>query len=353
MSTPLYSTRHFRRYGGAIALGAIVLSMSAMSVGAQATPPSSPAAQEACVGGSPFLSLANPSAGDVLLTGDYIVSGAAWEIGAPAGQSVSRVDVFLGNRNDGGLFLGTAVPGQESSDFTAGSPLAMTSWAITTTVPNMPNGGHDFIAYAYSTNGQETSISVPIFVGAPPVATPQSSTSAATVPLTSTTTRPACTPAASTVAATGPTMAAPAGQPSVAAMIAAPGQPPLLVLSNPSSGDLLNAGTVIIEGVAYDPAATSGSGVDKVDIYLGDRDAGGLLLGSAVPGATINPLVVESGSPLAQAAFSVRADVPSNMSGSHVLFAYAHSSVTGKDSKVWVPVNVGTPPSPTPRPTTT
>ena len=90
-----------------------------------------------------------------------------------------------------------------------------------------------------------------------------------------------------------------------------------------------------------------------MDIYLGDRDAGGLLRGSAVPGATINPLVVESGSPLAQAAFFVRADVPRNMSGSHVLFAYAHSSVTGKDSKVWVPVNVGTPPSPTPRPTTT
>jgi hypothetical protein len=140
--------------------------------------------------------------------------------------------------------------------------------------------------------------------------------------------------------------------PSVAAIVVPAGQPPLLVLSNPSAGDLLNSGTVIIQGVAYDPAASSGAGIDKVDIYLGDRDTGGLLLGSAIPGETINPLVTESGSRLAQSAFSVRADVPSNMSGVHVLFAYAHSSITGKDSIVWVPVNVGTPASPTPRPTT-
>jgi hypothetical protein len=354
MSTSRYSTRrNLGRYGGAVALGAIVLSLSAMSAGAQTTPPASSTAQQACVGGSPFLSLANPSAGDVLLTGDYMVSGTAWETGGPVGEGVSRVDVFLGNREDGGLFLGSAVPGEEPTNFTAGTLPAMTSWAITTTVPNIANGGHDFVAYAYAANGQETSVSVPIFVGAPPVATPLTSTSAATMPMTSTTTYSGCAPAVTTIAATSPTMAAaPAAQSNVAAVAMVPGQPPLLVLSNPSAGDLLNAGTVIVEGVAYDPAATTGSGVDKVDLYLGDRDAGGLFLGSATPGASMNPLVTEAGSRLAQAGFSIRADVPGNISGGHTLFAYAHSSVTGKDAIVWIPVNVGTPPSPTPRPTT-
>jgi hypothetical protein len=191
MSTSQYSARRqLGRYGGAVALGAIVLSLSAMSVGAQTTtPPSTPATQMACVGGSPFLSLANPSAGDVLLTGDYMVSGNAWEIAGPAGEGVSRVDLFLGNRDDGGLFLGTGVPGEAATGFTPGSVLATTSFAITTTVPNIADGGRDFVAYAYSPSGQETSVSVPIFVGAPPVSTPQTSTSAAPVPMVSTTTR--------------------------------------------------------------------------------------------------------------------------------------------------------------------
>jgi hypothetical protein len=358
MSTPQYALRRrLGRYGGAIALGAIVLSLSAVSVGAQATPQSSPASQQACLGGTPILQLSNPSAGDVLLTGDYIVSGSAWEIGGAAGEGVSRVDLFLGNRDAGGLFLGSAVPGQGASDFTAGSELAMTGFAITTTVPNIANGGHDFVGYAYSPNGQETSVSVPIFVGAPPVPTPQTSTSPAPIPLVSTTTHTACAPAASTIATTGATMVAPAAQPtasaaSVGAMGVATSQGPLLVLSNPGAGDLLNAGTVVIEGIAYDPAATSGAGVDTVDLFLGDRNAGGLFLGSAVPGASINPLVTEPGSRLAQTGFAIRAEVPSTVSGSNTLFGYAHSSVTNKESIVSIPVNVGTPPSPTPRPTT-
>jgi hypothetical protein len=359
MSTPQYAIRRqLGRYGGAIAIGGIALSLSAMSVFAQATPPASPAVQQACVGGSPSLQLANPSAGDVLLTGDYIVSGAAWETGGPANEGVTRVDLFLGNRDSGGLFLGSGVPGQEASDFTSGSELAMTGFAITTTVPNIANGGHDFVAYAYSPNGQETSVSVPIFVGAPPVATPLTSTSPAPIPLVSTTTHTGCAAAASAAATTGATMVAPAAQPSavatsVGAMDAVTSQAPLLVLSNPSAGDLLNAGTVVIEGVAYDPAATSGAGVDTVDLFLGDRNAGGLFLGSGVPGASINPLVTEPGSRLAQTGFAIRAEVPATVSGSNTLFGYAHSSLTNKETIVTIPVNVGTPPSPTPRPATT
>jgi len=124
----------------------------------------------------------------------------------------------------------------------------------------------------------------------------------------------------------------------------------LLALANPSAGDLLNNGSVMIEGLAYDPAATTGSGIDRIELFLGDRDAGGLFLGSTEPGTSTNPLVAEPGSRLAQNGFAIRASVPGNVSGSQWLFAYAHSSVTGKDVIVAVPVMVGAPLSPTPRP---
>src|SRR6185312_17116943 len=99
------------------------------------------------------------------------------------------------------------------------------SWAITATVPNIGNGGRDFVAYAYANNGQETTVSVPVFVGAPPAATPQTSTSAAPIPLTSTTTHTACAPTDSTAAMAAPTMAATAAAPSVAGVAVAAGQP--------------------------------------------------------------------------------------------------------------------------------
>ena len=129
-------------------------------------------------------------------------------------------------------------------------------------------------------------------------------------------------------------------------------QLPVLGLSNPSAGDLLNTGTVVISGIAYDPAATSGAGVDKVDLFLGNRDAGGLFLGTAMPGASINPLDADPSSRLALSGYAIRAEVPSSVNGSHTLYVYAHSSVANKEAIVSIPVNVGAPPSPTPRPTT-
>ena len=48
--------------------------------------------------------------------------------------------------------------------------------------------------------------------------------------------------------------------------------------------------------------------------------------------------------------FSVTVDVSNAANGGHTLYAYARSSVTGHEAVVAVPVFVGTPPTPTPRP---
>ena len=80
--------------------------------------------------------------------------------------------------------------------------------------------------------------------------------------------------------------------------------------------------------LAFDRAATAGTGIDRVSVFVDDRDAGGQLVGDAVlgqPNAT---------------GFTVTADL-SRMSGSHTLFVYARSSVTGHETVVSFPVIVG------------
>jgi hypothetical protein len=131
------------------------------------------------VSAAPVLQVANPSAGDTLLLGDYIISGLAYVPNNPQGAGVDRVDFFLGDRDAGGLFLGSAVPGQSSTlNATPGSLLAMGGFVTKVTVPSQSKGGMSFFAYAHSSvTNQETVVSVPVNVGAAPTPTPRPSTS--------------------------------------------------------------------------------------------------------------------------------------------------------------------------------
>jgi hypothetical protein len=104
--------------------------------------------------GTAMFSLANPSKGDVISKGDYIVSGAT-------GPSIDRVELFVGDRDAGGMHLGTIVP-------TNGI------FSTKVTIPETVSGGLDFCAYARSSaTGQESEVEVPIFVGAAPTPTPR------------------------------------------------------------------------------------------------------------------------------------------------------------------------------------
>jgi NTE family protein len=75
-------------------------------------------------------------------------------------------------------------------------------------------------------------------------------------------------------------------------------------------------------------AANSGSGVDRVSVFLGNRNAGGLWLGDA--------LLNSGGANAWQATVSL----PTNNTGAPSLFVYAHSSVTGQQSIVSIPVTI-------------
>ena len=283
-----------------------------------------------CPGGPPVLQLANPSPGDVLSQGDYIVSGLAFDPSADAGSGVSRIDLFLGQRDSGGLLLASAVPQNDRQ------------WSIKATLPSTTTGQHDFVAYAISSvDGQETSISVPVYVGAAPTPTPipSSGSSAASPVALSSSTHSSCSAGSSTTTASAPAAeapSAPAAQVAPAAAVATvSGQGPVLSLANPSAGDVLQTGDVMIEGVAFDANATSGNGIDRVSVFLGNRDNGGTIIGT--------------GTPAADHVFKIDAKVPAGMTGLHDVFAYAHSSVTDQETVVEVtPVYVGVAPTPTP-----
>jgi hypothetical protein len=83
-----------------------------------------------------------------------------------------------------------------------------------------------------------------------------------------------------------------------------------------------------MEGVAFDRAANSGNGVDRVSVFVEDRDAGGQLVGDAV-----------LGKPTATG-YTVTADL-SKTGGGHTLFVYAHSAVSGRETVVSFPVVIG------------
>jgi hypothetical protein len=298
------------------------------SVNAQTTP----------VGGSAVtrcgvLTVDNPSPGDRLIEGGYVVSGLAYDPASTDGPGVSRVDFFLGSRDEGGVFLGSAIPGQLAD------PRA---YRTTLDVPKVVRvtSGTTFVAYAYdSASVGETIVSVPVQVGPVPTSTPTTAGQTSEPQIATTTSNcqaTELTPRPQAAVATPTPMAAAAA----AAAAPAPTNAGIVFeIANPSPGDLLQVGRYQISGVAYDPASTSGSGIDRIEFFLDPRDDGGILLGEAVPDGSGRTFSGE---------FAVPAGV--RQKGLHTFTAYARSSVSGREAVVSIPLYFGALPTATPHP---
>jgi 3D (Asp-Asp-Asp) domain-containing protein len=262
--------------------------------------------------------LANPDPGSMIEPGGYVVQGVAMDQRATQGPGIDHIDFFLDSREEGGLNIGSAVPGMTTG------PFGPDSFQTTLDLPDMI-GGHDLVAYAHSAvNGAESVISVPIAVGeyvskafasAPPETASEMCMGGSTGAATSTTTT---TPATTTTAPTGTTTTgtsttATSGTSTVEFQVA-----------NPSPGDTIHVGAYVIEGTASDTAAQQGNGIDRIDIFLDSRDEGGTLIGHGSFGNGGNM-------------WTATVDLPKNDTGVHSLFFYAHSSVSGKETVVEVP----------------
>jgi hypothetical protein len=210
-------------------------------------------------------------------------------------------------------------------------------------------------------------VTFPVFVGVPPTKNPNATPTPIPTTETITSTCPRSQPAAvaagaapvvsaaapsATPATTAPMLPVPPASPvpaasAVPAMVTTAATCPVLSLGNPNPADDLTPGGYFISGLAYDPSATQGSGVARVDLFLGERDNGGTILGSAVPGE------VAGSDPRA---FSLEVQVP-NINRGLDFAAYA-ISLTGQQTAVTFPILVGVPPAknpaaaPTPIPTT-
>ncbi len=76
-------------------------------------------------------------------------------------------------------------------------------------------------------------------------------------------------------------------------------------LLNPKAGDALpNGASMVLEGVAFDPGASQGTGIDSVNVFLDDRESGGQFLGTATLGQA-DPGVAP-GSQFSTAGFTLR-----------------------------------------------
>jgi hypothetical protein len=101
----------------------------------------------------------------------------------------------------------------------------------------------------------------------------------------------------------------------------------VLTVGNPQPGDLVPRGKYVMQGLAFDRASAAAPGVNRVSVFLEDRDAGGQHLADATLGQPT------------PTGFSATIDL-SRISGLHTLFVYAQSSVSGQETVVSFPINI-------------
>ena len=152
---------------------ALVVTVVPVAVGSALVDPQTSAAASTCPAGAPALQVANPNPGDVIPWGDYVISGTAVDPAASGTNGIARVDLFLGDRDNGGLLVASTMPASNNA------------FQVTADIQSSINVGRDFVAYAYSAiDSQVTRVAVPVYVGAAPTPTPTGKSGPTPAPLT-------------------------------------------------------------------------------------------------------------------------------------------------------------------------
>src|SRR3981189_1810000 len=115
---------------------------------------------------------------------------------------------------------------------------------------------------------------------------------------------------------------------------------PTVVVLAPGPGALL-APDSKLSVAAFDCHADTGIGVDKVSIFLGLRGEGGLPLGDAQGGAPTGVRVAPA-TQYGSAGWTL--SIPSAISlmpNAQALSVYAHSTVSGKETQLTIPIKIG------------
>jgi hypothetical protein len=138
----------------------------------------------------------------------------------------------------------------------------------------------------------------------------------------------------------GSAFAEPLAQP--APSCAVPPQGIVITIDVPNPGAVIPpGGNVVVSGTAYDTSSPAGPAIDRVSVFLGDRDAGGIFWGDA----TLQQATPQLGGQLTAAGWSRRSPTIPLGSGSREIFAYAHSLFSGKEASTSIPVFLGAAPT--------
>jgi hypothetical protein len=112
---------------------------------------------------------------------------------------------------------------------------------------------------------------------------------------------------------------------------------PIVVVTTPVRGATLATGTLTIQGAALDCEADVGTGVDRVLVFLGSRDAGGLRLGEATLGEP-SPIRVAPVDQYSSVGWSLTTAVPLTPGQVNDVYVYARRKQTSVETVVSVPV---------------
>jgi hypothetical protein len=309
-------------------IGALSTAGALLLAGMPAYTSAEPLAAGPCV----FLQLDNPHPGDTLSTGKYNITGRATDT---SGKSVDTIKIFLEDRNKGGSQIGEADlnPPVGASLLTQQSTLSASgAFNLVTDLTSASNdlGTHTLFAYAQSVSG-EVSVAVPVVVG-PPDTGGTGASLGTSEPLKANNTAdcPPPSPQSRVVTSDANQVTSMTTQP-------APQETITVRVESPHPGANITRGNFSVDGRA---STSTGATIDRVQVFLDNRDLGGIEMIEIMDGQSVSVPNTNLVSTMSNGVFHVIADFPDNKLGTHTVFVYARSKATGKESAATTSVTI-------------
>jgi hypothetical protein len=126
---------------------------------------------------------------------------------------------------------------------------------------------------------------------------------------------------------------------------------PIVVVTSPAPGATMSPDNVTVQGFAADCHVDVGAGINRVSVFLGGREAGGIFLGDAALRAPSPIPVLPADQYQANSGWVLKVQAPLKPGELNELFVYARSELTNIETAVKLPImGAGGTPSPAPEP---
>jgi hypothetical protein len=243
-----------------------------------------------------------PAAGAMVPAGNFLVSGWFVDTTAQGWAGADDLQVFLGQARNGGSLVAHGVVGQDRPDVAAveGNPyFAAAGFSALIPADALPAGPQTLSVYVHTPAKGWWYKQVAVNVAASAPAVPAPAPTAAPLP---------------------------------------GGDLPIVGIERPKDSEVVYTSSIYhILGYALDRAAqpnqgVAGSGVDRVEVYLDNpRESGGIFLGDANLGYNDAVAPQLYGGQFESAGWELDFKATDFHANTHLLFAYAHSAVTGRE----------------------